>query len=908
MDRASYLLGRADEQRQVVDLVAHARNGRGGAIVVVGEPGIGKTSLLQAVASRAMGVRVLGVTGYEAEQTMPFAAVHRLVLPLREHLAALPPQHQQALAIASGGEAGPAPDRYLVGLALLGLLAATSTAEPVLCTVDDVHLLDAESRDALAFVARRVGVERIALVFARREPEHDDGQLAGIEVLRLEGLALEPAIELLRRSLPDPIDPAAAALVVAATGGNPLALVDLAGEFTVKQLTDSSLAADPMPIGRHLEASYIRRVRLLRDDVQLWLLVAAADSTGDADLIGAAAKSLGLPETAADEAEAAGLVAIDTKVSFRHALVKSAAYTAAQGTERRRVHRALASAADDLGLVELEAWHAARAVLGTDADVADRLERVAELAGRRGGSSSRAAVLARASALTPEGSLREARRVAAAEAAMSAGAAVSAKQLLDEVDEELLEPPDRGRAIRVRAGWALFAADPSLVRGAAEMLAAADAFHGVDALEEQNALIRAFSYALPPDRHLQGVTLDELGRRMAAGADLRPGVASTILRALGAFVLRPYAEAVPFMRAAVAAIDALDGGELVEYGPIAIVFTTALWDADARRRCLRRTAAAARDAGALQLVESELWVASLAELKGGTPRRSAQLVAQVRELRRAIGYDAENVVNVAYLAWSGAPRELVEQIAYGAGAVGFYGVQVSAVAALALRDLAEGAYEEAYLALKALVDDPFLQVTPLEFADFVEAAVRAGRPAEALPLVERLDQLAVANGSAWTRGVAARARALVDEDPEPLYREAVDVLSAAAIPVEAARARLLYGQWLRRRRRRREAADQLRAALVAFEQAEAPAFAEQVRGELAAAGYPTVVEQVDAGPSLTAQERTVAKLAASGSTNAEIGAVLFISSNTVDYHLRKVFQKLGVTSRRQLAEHLGRLS
>ncbi|MEV6273175.1 AAA family ATPase [Kribbella sp. NPDC051936] len=899
------LLGRDAEQRQVRSLLGHARNGRGGALLVSGEPGIGKTSLLEAALAGATGMRHLRVDGYEAESTIPFAALQRLMIPLAAYLDVLPGRHQQALQVASGVADGPPPDRFLVGLGVLGMLAAAGEVEPVVCAVDDAHLLDSESLDVLAFVARRLEAESAAIIFAGRDDASLAAQMAGVPTLALAGLAPESAIRLLMSSLPEVIDPAAATQIAAATGGNPLALIDLANELSIKQLTESSFADEPFPVGHHLEAFYLRRIRHLPPDLQQWSLIAAADSTGNVDLIRAAGQELGLPDSVADAAEAAGLVVLSPSARFRHPLVRSAAYNSAQGGQRRRVHGALSVASGRLGLVELEAWHAAKATLGTDPAVADRLERVADLAGRRGGFSSRARVLAQASALTPEGGRRYARLVAAAEAALAAGAAQLAKSLLDDVDEEALDPVSRGRLISARASIALFTADPALMNGGANMLAAAELFHGHDAVLEQNALIKAFEYTLPAERLARGATLTELGARMRKGAELGDGIAATILRALSAHILLPYDEAVPIMRTAVDAIAQLGPEALLQYGAISVALTTALWDATARRACLEATADAARDAGSLQLLDTALWIMSLAELKGGTPRRAGQYIEQVRELRRAIGYDAEHVVNVALLAWSAAPRPQIEMIADGASAMGFGGVHAAGVAALATRDLSEGRYGDAYGRLKPLVDDPFLQVTPLEIPDLVEAAVRSGHLEEAADLVQHLEELARANGSPWTAGLAQRSRALVDDNSaEPHYQAAIATLAPTDIEVELGRTHLLYGEWLRRARRRRDAREQLRQAVDILERAEAPGFAQRARNELEAIGEHAPAAGEPGQFDLTAQQLTVARLAAAGHTNAEIGATMFLSVNTVDYHLRKVFQKLGVSSRRQLADRI----
>ena len=907
MGVTSGLLGRAEERRVLASVISGARNRVGGALLLKGDPGIGKTALLTASTSRLEGVRVLRVDGFEAESTIPFAALQRLMTPLRVHLDALAERQRQALRTAGGVAEGPPPDRFLVGLGVLGLLAAAGLERPVVCVVDDAQWLDSESLDTLAFVARRLQAEPAALLFALRDEPGLDVRMAGVATLTLSGLDTDSALELLMSSLPEPIDPLAAAQIIRATGGNPLALTDLAQELSTRQLTETSLADDPVPIGRHLEAHYLRRVRLVDEDLQLWLLLAAADSTGNRELIEAAAERLGLSRSTGEAAEVQGLVEIAGHVTFRHLLVRSAAYNAAAGAERRRVHRVLAEAAQELGLTELEAWHAARATLGLDADVANRLEHAADLAGRRGGLSSRVSLLRRAAELTPPGSVRDGRLISAAEAALAAGAAQTAQGSLDEVDADGLVPLQRGRLISVRAALSFFTPDPSALRRAtADMLTAADCFHGCDVDLEQTALIKAFEYCLPPERLLLDVTLEQLGERLLQGAALRDGVAAVILHALAAHVLLPYAQAVPKMRQAVDTIAGLSPEDLLRYGTISVALTTALWDEVARRSCLVRVVEIARDFGSIQLLDTALWVMSLAELTGGVPLRAHEYMEQVRELRRAIGYDAEHVVNVALLAWTGAPRPQVLAIAEGARATGFGGVHTSALAALATADLAGGRYQDAYADLKPLIDDPFLQVTPLQFPDFVEAAVRSGHREEALGYVERLEQLAAANGSAWSSGVAQRSRALVLEagPAEEQYAAAIATLATADVEVELARAHLLYGEWLRRLKRRRDARVQLRAALRGFERTGAVLFEDRARRELQATGEPDTAGRTPLAIELTSQEATVARLAAAGSTNSEIGSALFISPNTVDYHLRKVFQKFGITSRRQLAERL----
>ena len=900
------LLGREAELQQLDALVGQARNGRAGALLLCGEPGIGKTALLDVASRRTVGHQLLRADGYEAESTMPFAALQRLLTPLRAHLPVLPSRQQQALRVAAGVAEGPAPDRFLVGLGVLGLLAAAGEVAPVLCVVDDAGLLDVESLDVLAFVARRLEAESAVLLFASREAVHIDEHMAGVPRLQIDGLAAESAAALLMASSPEQLDPAAAARVAAATGGNPLALIDLGREFDARHFRESILADEPLPVGPRLERFYLRRVRRLAPEPQLWALVAAADSTGNLSLIEDASRQLGVAGHAAHAAEASGLVELGVSVRFRHPLVRAAVYNAAPAAERRRVHAALAAAAANLELVQLEAWHAAKATVGTDASVADRLERVADMAGSRGGYASRASVLAYASSLTPDQPLKYARLVAAAEAALATGAAQVAGSMLDEVDEDLLDPLARGRMVAVRASVALFTTDPALRQSGADMLIAAAAMRH-HSRRAQAALVQAFYFTLPAERAATGVSLAELGRQLEAGAGLEEDEAAKILRGLSALILLPYDQAVPVMRDAVQAIEDLDGDGLLRYGVISVVLTSALWDAPGRRDCLERTAAAARSAGSIRLLDQVLWAMSMAELRGGTPRRAGECIEQVRDLRRAIGHDPARVQSPALLAWIGAPHDRVEQVAQAAASTGVHSMYAAAMSALAVCDIADGAYEKAYARLQPLIGEPFLHVTPLEYGDFIEASVRSGRPDEALGLVRRLEDMAAANNSDWTRGVAHRSRAMIEGDigaTEEHYKAALTALNTPGVEIELARTHLVYGEWLRRSRRRREAAEQLRTAHDLFEHGQAPAFAERARRELQALGETAQPTGIATEPGLTPQESAAARLAATGHTNAEIGAAMFLSANTVDYHLRKVFAKLGISSRRQLADML----
>jgi len=902
------LLGRADEARTLRTLIRNARNGRGGEVVLCGDPGIGKTALLDATTAELGDLQLIRFDGYEAESSMPFAAVERLLRHLRTHLTALPQRQQHALLVACGQADGPPPDRFLVGLGLLGLLAVAGEQRAVVCAVDDAHLLDPESLDVLAFVGRRLRAESVVVLLAGRDSPEFDARVAGLTRLRLAGLGTEAATALLRRSVPEPFDPPVALHVVTATGGNPLALVDLAGELTALQLTESMVGQEPVPIGAQLEQFYLRQIHRLDQDAQTWLLVAAAESTGDLELVAGACVELGLAPDVGERARAAGLLKVGHRVSFRHPLVCSVAYTAPSATLRRRVHQALAVVAERLERTEHAAWHAAKATPGSSEDVARRLERVADTAAARGGLASRTRALVKAAAVSPPGPPRQTRLVAAAEAALASGSGQLARSLMDEVDEQTLDPVTHGRLIALGADHALFVAAPTLRWACADMLRAAALFHGFDDDLEQHTLIRAWEWALPSSQLTAGVDWEDFGHRLRAAADLKEGPAAIILRAIAALVLDPYPDAVPVLRAALTAFEQMDDAQVLRYGHSSVALATALWEVDQRHHLLERWAAVARDRGALQLLDNALWVLALSEAIGGAPRHALQYMDQVRELRRAIGWDAEHVVNVPVMAWFAAEAGPVEAAARAAYDLGMAGVEFSATLTLAGIDLAHGRCQAVLDRLRPHLKDPWFYYEATPWPDYAEAAIRLGRLQEGREIVARLDEVAQASGAAWIRGVTLRLQALAlttDPAAERLYQKAIEVLEGCRAQVDLGRAHLAYGEWLRRARRRAQARTSLRAAVHLFTRAGAEPFRERAVRELEATGGPRPVAAPERPGGLTQQELTVAELAAAGRTNAEIAAAMFLTANTVDYHLRKVFQKLGISSRRQLSDRLG---
>ncbi|WP_172979682.1 helix-turn-helix transcriptional regulator [Agromyces agglutinans] len=901
---AAPFLGRSDELHRLRALVSAARNGVGGAVLVRGEAGIGKSTLLAELAAESQGVTILALTGFEVESRFAYGALQRLGRPLADQVDELPDRQRQAVLVATGLAEGRAPERALVGLAALTLLARRAQEGPLLVLVDDAQHLDAESLEVLGFVARRLSAESVALVFAARGDEIVSTALAGVAELPLAGLAESDASQLVHSTMNRPLDPGVVAEIVAQTGGNPLALSEMAAVGDPDRLTSTAIAGSPAPIGRRLEAHYLARVSGASPEARRWLLIAAAESAGDLRIIRAAAAALGLPDSASAEVEAVQLVEIREGVRFRHPLVRSAVYNAATDADRREVHGALRRATAAQGMEDFSAWHAAAAAVDADQSVVDELVGLADRAGTRGGLASRARLLARAADLSPTPSARGILLVTAAEAAIGAGAARLALELLHRIDEDAVDVVTRGRLLFVRAMCGLFLADPAVIRiGAALLVEAADAFHDRVPELEQRALLQAYNFAQTTEHEMDRLTLEQLGTRLRSGSRVAEGPRAVALRALSDFILEPYAVAVPQLRAAVAMLEGLDDPALIEFSFIAVSPTVGLWDADLAARLLERTAAVARAAGAIRELDALLWVLSAVELTRADPRRSGAYLEQAAELRRVVGYGEEQVANPAQLAWAGTPTETVEQIGAAVAAAGWGGVSRMATAALAIREVAEGRYQQAYDRLRDLVDLPFLQAGFHQIPEFVEAAARSRHRDEAVEAATRMRAFADASGSPWARGMDERCTALLADDAgaEQHYLASIGSLDLTEMTGERGRARLLYGEWLRRMRRRRDAREQLHRAWELFEQAGAPAFAERARRELEATGETAeLTERPEA--VLTAQESLVARLAAQGATNPEIGATLFISTNTVDYHLRKVFRKLGLSSRRQLAD------
>ncbi|MEU8814112.1 LuxR family transcriptional regulator [Actinoplanes sp. NPDC048796] len=904
------LFGRESECAALDDLVAGIRRGRSASAVLRGEAGVGKTALLRHARSRAPGG--LDINGVEAESTFPFAALHRLLVPCLPRRDRLPATQRAALEVACGLADGPPPDVFLVSLAALTLLADA----PRLCVLDDAQWFDRESLRALAFVARRLHAEGVVLLFGWRSADGDDFDLlAGVPVVEVGGLDREAAVALLAEVAPAPLDPGLADGIAVATGGNPLALTDLGQELSVEQLGGASPLPDPAPIGSRLEAHYSAAVRRLPERAQLWLLLAAAGAGATAEQILAAADGLGIGPVDAEPAEDLRLVAGTPPVAFRHPLVRSAVYGDAPAGRRRAVHRALAAATSHAVDADRRAWHLAAAATGLDEEVAAELERCAERAAARGGVAARATFLTRAAELSPAPADRAARTVAAAEAAVPAGAPARALRLLDEVDEGLLAGPQRGAALMTRAMASVTTGAPGALRDAAAMcLAAADAFGSTEPDRTREAVLLAMHHSITAEDLMRGVTPEQIAEAAVRLAGPDPdGAPDLLLAGFAAFLVSGFERGVPAMRRGIAALTGPDRRDehLLTHYQLGITLCTLLWDDESRRVVLRGAEDAARRAGALQTLDLVHFMAAMDDATLGRLRDADRHDAIGQRLRKAIGVTADQELiwrHPELVAWRSGPgdRDALLPALDVFDMLGVGAMRSVTLHSIAVLDIACADYVAARRRLQSMVEfgrpGRYARVLP----DLVESALRSGDRRTAALAYADLAVATAAAGTPWAEGLRERSKALLSppDAAEAHYREAIERLSVTRAVGDLARARLVYGEWLRRRRRRRDARQELAAALEMFEAEKARAFADRARAELRPLGESGLTPVPENETALTPQEAAVARLARGGGTNAEIAAHLFLSASTVDYHLRKVYRKLGVRSRRQLRDIL----
>jgi DNA-binding CsgD family transcriptional regulator len=839
---------------------------------------------------------------------LPFAAVHQLCAPVLDRVDTLPAPQRAAVHVALGLAAGTSPDRLLIGLALLSLLSEASDGSPVLCVVDDAQWLDRESAQALAFVVRRLQADPVGVVFGVRDTPAD---LARFPELVVEPLDDGDADSLLRAVLRGPLDEQVTMRVVAETRGNPLALIEWTRGLTAAELAGGFGMPAKMAMTGQIEESFRRRIADLPWPAQQFLTVAAAEPTGDAAIVERAATLLGIRPQDASLAIDAGLVEIAERASFRHPLARSAAYGGALLDDRQAGHRALAQATDADLDPDREAWHRALGSPGPDEDIAHALERSAERAQARGGLAAAAAFLERATALTPDATRRAVRSIAAARAMVQTGAYADALRLLTIADAEPLAQRERVRADLVRAQLAFaerHASDASRL-----LLQAAKRLERIDADLARLSYLDAFYAAVLAGRlaEPQADLVSVAVATSALPASSTPRASDVLLAGLTRTFTEAYTAGVPGLRAAVAAAgDAMFTREEMRRLALAFTVSNHLWDDVRSETIARRWTEFLRDAGALGELSVALSASIVALAFKGDLAAAALLVAEVRAASEASGNAVFPLGVMAFYAIRGDEEELgiLTRVALADAMRRREGLVISVAEwATAVLNNGLGRYSEALAAARRASENVFeLGWANRALVELVEAAARVRDYDAAVQPFDRLSEITSASGTDWALGVEARSRALLSDGAaaEGLHHEAIERLGRTRIRTDLARAHLLYGEWLRREHRRVDARAQLRIAHDMFTAMGMLAFCARARHELLATGETVRKRTVEPRDSLTPQEAHIAELAVEGLTNPEIGAQLFISHRTVEFHLRKVFTKLGVTSRRQLRDVL----
>jgi DNA-binding CsgD family transcriptional regulator len=906
--RAPEFLNRTRERELLDRLIANVRGGQSAVLAIRGEAGIGKTALLQYATRQASGLRLEHVTGAEAEMELPYAGIHQLCAPMLPRLDALPQPQQDGLRVALGLASGQVPERFLVGLAVLSLLSAEAEERPLLCLVDDAQWLDAASGLILGFVARRLVAESVAIVVAVREPSarHD---FDGLPDLPLRGLTDEDARTLLRRAVPGPLDDRVRDRIVAETRGNPLALVDLPRSVTAAGLAGGFelLAATDLP--RHLEDHYLQRANELPEPTRRLLLLAAAEPIGDATLVWRAAHRLGIERSALGPAEDAQLVEIGARVRFRHPLVRSATYRAAVASQRRTVHGALAEVTDPDTDPDRRAWHRAHAAVAVDETVAGELERSADRAQARGGAAAAAAFLTRAAELTPDSAQRGRRTIAAAQAKFDAAASDAALELLATAELAPLDELQRARLERLRAKIAF-----SRTRGRNAPALLLDAARRLEPLAP----------AMARETHLEAVAAAMFAGRLggkpgireaaeaALAAPARPQPSRAIdllLDGLATRFTKGYVAGVPPLRNALDAFRRVE--ELTAHDVrwlwLACRVAQDLWDDELWYELATSGVRVARETGALSVLPIALTYRAALHVHQGAFVPATALIEEVDAITVAIDMAPVKYGALMLAAWRGNESEglkLIEELTVGVRERGEgMALGINEWAAALLYN-GNGRYAEALAAAQRGCEHDDVGLYAWSLVELIEAGVRCGAMDASSAALDRLSARTRASGTDWALGIEAGSRALLSDRPDALYGEAVERLERSRGVIHATRARLLYGEWLRRENRRIDAREQLRVAYDRFSRIGAKAFAERARGELLATGETVRKRGVDTRDELTPQEKQIARLARDGLSNPDIGARLFLSPRTVEYHLHKVYTKLEIRSRHELSSVL----
>jgi DNA-binding CsgD family transcriptional regulator len=903
--RRTRLLGRADECALLDGLIADIRRAESRSLVLRGEAGIGKTALLTYLIDSAPDVHVARAVGVESEMELAFAGLHQLCAPMLDRLPRLPEPQRQALEIVFGRSAGAAPDRFLVGLGVLSLLAEQADDRPLLCVVDDAQWLDQASALTLAFVARRLLAERVGIVFAARQPGVELEHLSELEV---HGVGNGDARALLSSAVRFKLDERVRDRIIAETHGNPLALLELPRGLTATQLAGGFGLLGAESLSGRIEESFVRRVDALSDDARRLLLLAAAEPTGDPLLLWRAAARLGDASAAAGEAAAHGLLAIGERVTFRHPLARSAVYRSAAAEERRAVHLALAEATDRDLDPDRRAWHLAVAAPGPDEEVASELERSAGRAQARGGLAAAAAFLERAAALTRDPGRRAERALAGAQASLQAGAFDTALRLVATADAGPLDELQRARVDLLRARIAFASSRGGDAPGL--LLRAVRRVEPLDAGLARAGYFEALSAALFAGRlAAPGGGAREVADAVRAAppaASMRSGP-DLLLDGWASMFSDGCASATPTLQEA---LRAYAGGTAAADQLLWLITITApvVWDDVPWEMHSRRFVELGRSNGALSELPLALNAYSYIHLFHGELETARALIEEAAVVLEATGASLTPWGAIALAVLRGREEDAVAMLD-GASADATKrgdGISLTVVAwARAMLYNSLRIHDKAFAAAREAIDCPTSSAAAAwGMVELIEAAARIGERAAAEDAAGRFAEIAHAAGTDWALGVDARSRALLSAaaSAEHLYRDALGHLGRSKMRVDLARTHLLYGEWLRREHRRVDARAQLRVAHEHFTSIGMDAFAERARKELLATGERVRKRTVETRDDLTAQERQIAWLARRGLSNPEIGARLFLSPRTVEWHLRKVFTKLGIHSRRELAD------
>ncbi|HJP78981.1 MAG TPA: AAA family ATPase [Pseudonocardiaceae bacterium] len=907
--QAAELIGRRAECSALDQLIGSIRSGESRALVVHGEPGVGKTALLEYVAVQARGFQVLRGGGVESEMELPFAGLHQLCRPLLDRLERLPGARSDALRTAFGVSAGPTPDRFLVGLAVLDLLSEAAEDRPLICLVDDYQWLDRTSAQVLAFLVRRLGTESLGLILAGRVVDSD---LVGLPELVVEGLRPADAGTLLDTVLNGPVDERVRDQIIAETQGNPLALLELPGGRTAVDVAGGFGLPGEGPLPGNIEDEFSRRAAALPQPARQLLLIAASDPSGDVELVRRAAAALGIKPEAATLAVRTGLLTLGSRAVFRHPLARSAVYRSASAAQRRQAHRALAEATDAQLDPDRQAWHRAEAATGPDDQVAAALEHSAARAKARGGLAAAAAFLLRAATLTLDPAHRAARALAAAETHLQAGALDPVPGLLAMAETGPLDNRQLARADLIRARLAFVTSRGS--DGPRLLLKAARRFTSVDTCLSRATYLEALAAGTFVGRFADSTLgLPEIAR--AAGQAPPPAevrAPDLLLDGTVAAFNHGYAAGLPLLRTALNEYGTAMSPEQ-ELRWLWFASTTAIrtWDDERWDALSTRYVELARELGSLSELPLALDVRALLLLFFGELSEAARLSGEARVIGEATGtalapYGAMGVA--AFRGDVAAGTELhgttlLEVTRRGEGAATTFAEWSNALLHNGL-----GRYDDALAsALRATGYDAGPAAMLWPYVELIEAAARTGETAVATAAYRRFAATTSASGTDWALGLEFRSKALLSDgaEAEGLYRESIAHLGRSRMRAELARSHLLYGEWLRRERRQRQACDQLRTAYSMLEAIGMSGFAERARRELrAAGGVVRARPEARKDDKLTPQEAEIARLAAAGLSNREIARQLFISAYTVQHHLRKVFAKLDVTSRSQLGPRL----